>query len=88
MSKAKWIYVYVGYWEAYITDKRLNTTAELISKHRTVENAEKFVERNYPSATILYDKDIKDLIWWAAFMGEDNFYSLDYVCNFSNMEAA
>ena len=88
-KKFRWLYVYVGFWECYITDKALKAPYILVSKHKTVIMAEKFIEKHYPSANILYDKDIQDKIWWAEFMDEEEFNSNLYVHDFSDiMEVA
>lgn len=60
-DKSKY-YVYVGYYEVYITTKKMEGPATLSSWHKTAENAEKRALREYPSATFLYDEDsLRDL---------------------------
>lgn len=71
-KKFRWVYVYVGWWECYITDKKLKEPATLVSKHKTVWNAEQFIEKNYPSAYIVIDKDIWDLCEWAWWMTDED----------------
>lgn len=79
-KKFRWIYVYVGWWECYITDKKLKEPATLVSKHKSVFNAEWFIQKNYPDDFICYDKDIQDDCEWAEYMDEDRlehyFYDL------------
>ena len=74
-KKFRWIYVYVGYYEVVITDKKLAKPLSYASKHKDVFNAEKFINKAYPSADILYDKDIQDLTDWGWMSEEDDDYS-------------
>lgn len=74
----RWIYVYVGYYEVVITDQHLDKPLMLVSKHKSVENAEQFIEKEYPSASVLYDENIQDLTEWYWMDEEDD----DYGCIF------
>lgn len=74
-KKFRWIYVYVGYYEIVITDKRLAKPLSYVSKHKNTWNAEKFANKEYPSADILYDKDIQDLTDWHWMSEDDDDYS-------------
>lgn len=85
-NKTKWFYVYVGYYECVITDKKLNAPWTYASKHKSVFNAERLIEREYPSAEILYDKDIEDdtdFYWVDEPGGED--YERYYESTFYDM---
>ena len=70
----RWIYVYVGYYEVVITDQLLDKPLTLVSRHKRVENAERFIEREYPSAYVLYDENIQDLTQWDWMDAEDDNY--------------
>lgn len=52
--------VYVGHYELIITDKVLDTPYELIDSRPLYDNLEDDLLVDYPSATIIYDQDIKD----------------------------
>lgn len=73
-TKFRWIYVYVGYYEAVITDQLLDRPLILVSRHKSVENAERFIEKEYPSASVLYDERIQDLTRWVWLDAEDDDY--------------
>lgn len=59
-SEGKEYNVYVGYYELLITDKVLDTPYELIDSRPLYDNIEDDLLVDYPSATIVYDQDIKD----------------------------
>lgn len=86
-KKFRWIYVYVGYYEVVITDKRLAKPLSYVSKHKSVWNAEKFINKEYPSADILYDKGIQDLTDWCWMSEDDDDYPHIFY-DFADMEAA
>lgn len=52
--------VYAGHYELIITDKVLDTPYELIDSRPLYDNLEDDLLVDYPSATIIYDQDIKD----------------------------
>jgi len=54
----KWIYLFAGYYELIITDKLLPAPYILISRHKSVSNAEIAGERFDPDAWVNYDEDI------------------------------
>ena len=64
---AKRFNVFVGYYEVLITTKKDIPYYSFFSWHKRAENATKLVEREFPSATILYDEDaMNDMDWgWA-----------------------
>lgn len=70
----RWIYVYVGYYEAVITDRLLGKPLTLVSRHKSVGNAERFIAKEYPSADVLYDKRVQDLTEWYWMDEEDDDY--------------
>lgn len=68
-NKTQWIYLYAGYYELWISDKVLTKPLTLISRHKTIEAAERAAERFDSDAYLAYDKDIAHLSDYAV---EDN----------------
>ena len=56
MAKKKF-YLYVGYYEVFITTRKMGYPYQLDYKFQTADEATEKVEEYYPSATILYDED-------------------------------
>lgn len=53
-------YLYAGYYELLITDRRLGRPFLLLSTHRRLNTAIKTAKRNDPDANIVFDNSIKD----------------------------
>lgn len=64
--------VYVGYYELIITDKVLGKPYGYIDSVPLYDNLEDDLLVDYPSATIVYDEDIKDDVMANVFPWIDN----------------
>ena len=52
-------YLYAGYYELLITDRRLGRPFLLLSTHRQFNTALKAAKHNDPDANLVYDKSVK-----------------------------
>lgn len=53
-------YLYAGYYELYITDRRLSRPYLLVSTHRRFDTAKKAAVHYDPDAHIIYDNSVKE----------------------------
>lgn len=64
-------FLYAGFYEMLITDRRLRRPYSLVSTHRSLEAAEEAARRNDPDQTTVYDQNIKKDVAEAYPMLED-----------------
>lgn len=59
-DKPKTYYLYAGYYELWISPKKLGAPLVLISSHRTQKKAQRAAERYDDWAHIIWDADLAD----------------------------
>ena len=65
--------LYIGYYEIHVTTKDLNMT---LDSEQELDRVEHYCEENFPSATIVYDRDLKEQVqeaypWFDWFDGNE-----------------
>lgn len=53
--------VYIGYYEALVSFKKLQEPYFLAGRFSSLEKAYEFLEENYPSADVILDKDVAEV---------------------------
>ena len=56
-------FLYAGFYEMLITDRRLRRPYSLVSTHRSLEAAEAAAKRFAPDKTVVYDQSIKNDVY-------------------------